>query len=532
MVNVKKLSFLIIISFLLSLLSIKGLKAQNLNVKLIKSFDSSVTKVFVNGSTILVGTEGGLYYTTDNFKSLQKKNDGLTNLAISSIDFFNGKYYIGTNGGGLYFGSLIDSKWASLKNLVDCPTISSITHEGDKIYITSYCSGFFVSFNRGTSFLNLTKGLSSVRASAFVIGSDGYYLGTDEGLYYSKEMNESIVWAKVLSNVSVNCISQFNGKVLVGTNTGLYSGNINKFEKVNVVSGLPNIKNIDVYGNRIAVAVETLGVFFSCDGVNYFLSNSELFFDAFLFAFNAESKLLYVGTKSGKLYSIDLGEPILLFDKSINLGVLKKGAISNFSFLVYDFSFSTQELSIVGPNFSQITKSLQENKISVSVNLDLTKLSPQKYSIPFNLKKDSLEEKMYVNFEVVEGNLTTVKLYISSTTAYVNDKMYKLDAAPFIDAKSGRTLVPLRFISEALGFDVSWDGTKKEVTISDKTKSKIIKLYIGKTTAYVNDKSVLLDVAPVILPPGRTFVPIRFISETFNGSVFWDSRTKEVKIVF
>ncbi|MGB9832263.1 MAG: stalk domain-containing protein [Caldisericum exile] len=41
-----------------------------------------------------------------------------------------------------------------------------------------------------------------------------------------------------------------------------------------------------------------------------------------------------------------------------------------------------------------------------------------------------------------------------------------------------------------------------------------------------------MDVAPVILPPGRTFVPIRFISETFRGFVYWNSKTKEVKIVF
>jgi len=74
--------------------------------------------------------------------------------------------------------------------------------------------------------------------------------------------------------------------------------------------------------------------------------------------------------------------------------------------------------------------------------------------------------------------------------------------------------------------------TKKEVTIVDSGSSKTIKLYVGKTTAYINGTSVKLDVAPVILPPGRTFVPVRFISETFNAQVLWNQGLKEIQIIY
>ncbi|WP_172633852.1 copper amine oxidase N-terminal domain-containing protein [Caldisericum exile] len=528
----KKISFVILIALILNLFTIGNINAQNLNIKLIRSFDSQINTIYIASATILIGTDEGLYYTSDNFKTLRKKNEGLTELSISAIDYYNGKYYIGTDGGGLYLGSLEDAQWISLRNLVDCPTISSIKHEGDRIYVASYCSGFFASFNKGSTFLNLNKGLSSVKASAFLIASSGYYLGTDEGFYYAKTISEGMVWNKVLNNVSVNSVSEFNGVVLVGTSSGIYSGSENKFEKINIVSGSPNIKFVEAHYNRVIVGIDSLGLFLSCDAVNYFLNSSELFFDVRTVAFDSDKKLIYVGTKSGKLYSVDLSTPILLFNKTINLGTVRKGSVFTFSFDVFDFSFNTQELSLSGPNFIQFTKTSSGNKINFCAKLDSSKLAAEKYSVPLVLKKGSVEEKVFVNFEVVENTEIVVRLYIGSTTAYINDKEYKLDAPPFIDKISNRTLVPVRFISEALGFDVLWDGIKKEVTIKNRENTTEIKLYINKTTATVNGKSIALDVAPVILPPGRTFVPIRFISETFKGTVYWDSKTKEVKIVF
>lgn len=60
-------------------------------------------------------------------------------------------------------------------------------------------------------------------------------------------------------------------------------------------------------------------------------------------------------------------------------------------------------------------------------------------------------------------------------------------------------------------------------------------LVINHPKAIVNDQEYWIDstnhqIAPVILPPGRTFVPIRFISEAFGAEVGWDSSTQTVRI--
>ena len=56
-----------------------------------------------------------------------------------------------------------------------------------------------------------------------------------------------------------------------------------------------------------------------------------------------------------------------------------------------------------------------------------------------------------------------IKLKIGSKIALVNGKVVELDVEPKIE--NGRTLVPIRFISEALGCKVDWDGLREEVTI-------------------------------------------------------------------
>jgi len=64
-----------------------------------------------------------------------------------------------------------------------------------------------------------------------------------------------------------------------------------------------------------------------------------------------------------------------------------------------------------------------------------------------------------------------------------------------------------------------------------------ILLWIGKPEAQIDDESTFVDpdnkaVTPFILPPGRTMVPIRFISEAFGAKVEWFEATRTVKITW
>lgn len=98
----------------------------------------------------------------------------------------------------------------------------------------------------------------------------------------------------------------------------------------------------------------------------------------------------------------------------------------------------------------------------------------------------------------------------------VNNMYLYFDQEPI--AQSGRILVPLRVIFEALGATVEWEGTTQ--TITAVRKGTTITLQLGSDVMYKNGTPVKLDV-PAIAQNGRTLVPVRAISEAFNCDVQW-----------
>ena len=100
------------------------------------------------------------------------------------------------------------------------------------------------------------------------------------------------------------------------------------------------------------------------------------------------------------------------------------------------------------------------------------------------------------------------------------------DAEPFIDENS-RTQVPIRFVGEALGADVSWDGNTKKVTIT--LNGKKVVLQIGNKNYEVNGQQKQMDTV-ALLKESRTFVPVRFVSEALGATVKWNANIRTVYI--
>jgi hypothetical protein len=99
------------------------------------------------------------------------------------------------------------------------------------------------------------------------------------------------------------------------------------------------------------------------------------------------------------------------------------------------------------------------------------------------------------------------------------------DSQPIIE--EGRTLVPLRAIFEAMGASVGWNQDTQTITaVKDDTS---VVLQIGSNAPIVNGQVKQLDV-PAKIINGRTFVPLRFISEAFGSIVNWDSNAQTIRI--
>ena len=123
--------------------------------------------------------------------------------------------------------------------------------------------------------------------------------------------------------------------------------------------------------------------------------------------------------------------------------------------------------------------------------------------------------------------MTTIEVYIGKNTGTVNGKVTTLEQGAVI--KNGRTLVPLRFITEAMGATLAWDAATRtaNITLADNK----IALTIDKTVAKVNDYDVALDAAAAIIN-GKTVVPVRFVAESMGATTVWDAALKKVTIQF
>ena len=123
-----------------------------------------------------------------------------------------------------------------------------------------------------------------------------------------------------------------------------------------------------------------------------------------------------------------------------------------------------------------------------------------------------------------------VSMQIDNPTMEVNGVDTEIDpgrgTSPVVI--NGRTLVPIRAIIEAFGGNVGWEESTSSVKLQ--LNDDNISLIVGSNSAYVNNKHMTLDVAPMVIND-RTMLPVRFVAENFGLGVAWDSEDKIVSVI-
>ena len=97
--------------------------------------------------------------------------------------------------------------------------------------------------------------------------------------------------------------------------------------------------------------------------------------------------------------------------------------------------------------------------------------------------------------------------------------------APYLDGDT--TMVPLRALSECLGFQVVWKDASSPVTCTKDGTS--IELRLGDDDVLVDGKALRMPKA-AYLKDGTTVVPLRFFSEALGFQVSWDDATKTADV--
>ncbi len=118
-----------------------------------------------------------------------------------------------------------------------------------------------------------------------------------------------------------------------------------------------------------------------------------------------------------------------------------------------------------------------------------------------------------------------IKVAVGSSQAFVNNQAVNLDAPAIIHKDS--TLVPLRFVGEAFGGTVIWNGNAKTVNIS-LDKNDIIK--VPELKVILNNKPLPLKVPP-IYEGGKYLVPLEDILNGLESDIFyWEKDGNQISI--
>jgi hypothetical protein len=109
------------------------------------------------------------------------------------------------------------------------------------------------------------------------------------------------------------------------------------------------------------------------------------------------------------------------------------------------------------------------------------------------------------------------------STLMVNGRPASSDVDP--QMIGGSMMVPIRFVAEELGANVTWDPKTRTVQLLQGNDS--VTMRVGSTRASMNGEPRAMAMAPVIRK-GRTLLPLRDVARFTGGIADYNSSTRTV----
>lgn len=143
-----------------------------------------------------------------------------------------------------------------------------------------------------------------------------------------------------------------------------------------------------------------------------------------------------------------------------------------------------------------------------------------------NISNSNIASNNQINQTNSISNINNASTVMDYVKIMVNGDYLTSDVRPFLN-KDGRVMVPFRAIGEKLGAQVDWEASTRTavLTIEDVT----VRVPINKQAIAVNGTEQQIDTFAII-KEGRTFIPVRAVSQALGAAVGWDQGTKTVDI--
>jgi photosystem II stability/assembly factor-like uncharacterized protein len=513
----------------------------------VKRFDAAVTVAvsssFDTGLLTVATATRGLFYSVDgqNFKPAPAFT---ANFDVKTLAYVAHRMvWAGTSDEGLWSSSDAGATWSRVSAL-PCTSVSSIypdTANPGTVYVATLCSGTFVSSDLGVTFNTVPPSGSTVRATGVVridastlavaTAADNIHISRDNGRTFVRVESpmRSVDWLVYQASCKA-LVAAGGSSIVVSTDSG-------KTWASRPVPGRLPVRGIAVGGSTLVAATTGGGIYGSRDaGLTWYAMNQGLQ-DRAMTSVTASGMSLVAASESGEVSRLDAAYPyVVVSPTEVDLGRLPQNRRLSFSIRIENLGGGTLEAvagSLPGYVTSDRASVATDYRSSVTLTVDARDLLLRTHESVIRVTSNGGDAYVNVRFEVVTAAPVHLVMTIGLTSATIDGQTRNMEVAPFIDKQSDRTLVPVRFIAEALGAIVEWDAVEQRVSLATAGGPGglpgLIDLYIGKRTARVNGQVFTIDVAPAIYA-GRTFVPARFVSESLGAEVTWDAAKRQVTI--
>ncbi|MCX7746072.1 MAG: copper amine oxidase N-terminal domain-containing protein [Clostridia bacterium] len=142
--------------------------------------------------------------------------------------------------------------------------------------------------------------------------------------------------------------------------------------------------------------------------------------------------------------------------------------------------------------------SIYFNRYLSQSNVEFAFLPGKNYTITLKVKDSTGKQDTQTTVYPRQKGQNSIMLKINDPMMRINGYYQDIDfenSTPVI--ADSKTFLPIRSLIEALGGNVAWEGSQKKVTIT--LQSKTIELWIGKQSTKINGKSKPIEAPPRII---------------------------------
>lgn len=346
--------------------------------------------------TLIVGTAGGIWYTTDLGATWQNCGEGIATGYVTTITKDSQFIYAATEKGDVFRSSDNGTSWSSTPAPIPIYCVYCLQVSGNVLFCGT-SSGLFKTTNAGVSW----EGIKGIEDGIFSITPNGneIFAGGDREIYYSN--NKFVSYSKISNPANISLL--VDGNLLISGSLGFIRTSTDRGNTwTTTVPSAKPIMSVIKYGSNIYCASLGDGIFVSEDNGNTWKTLNNGLTNTRIFTLSVINTRLYAGSDgwNGSLF---------IFDQSLNKWFkiltpeFSNIAVTGIALYGERIFASTWGAGLWSAQFSEINIPTKiESNITIPVQFNLE----QNYPNPFN-------PKTTINFHLPISGFVTLKIFDS-----------------------------------------------------------------------------------------------------------------------